>query len=176
MIKIKIGPEHDTEFKYKLNIRKTIGGDYIVYDHPDVDIMIMPQKRKVVILTNDSLNSSSKTYETQNQIMKFLRKKGVVKPETIHSGNVYSSLEAQYDELNPPKEGVSATDLVIKTIAEWVQQEKPNWLYQKELKEKEVESFTNPDDDTTTPLGRVDHQDKKGYGGDLGTFGTNWGR
>ena len=34
-----------------LNIRKTIDGNVLIADHPDVDIAIIPKDKKIVLLT-----------------------------------------------------------------------------------------------------------------------------
>jgi hypothetical protein len=173
-IKITVGV-NKADLKFKLNIRKTLDGNFIIFDHPDVDVVVMPEKRKILVLTNDSLNTSSKTYDIQNQIMKFLMKKGIVIPESIHSGNVYGSMEATYPELKNGADGLTATDYVLKTLSAWVEQEKEEWMYEKELKEKEIDRLTDPPADETTNLGKVPHEEKKG--GNLvlgGRIGAGW--
>ena len=35
------------DYKFSLDIRQTLGGDYVIYDHPDIDIVIMPKLKKV---------------------------------------------------------------------------------------------------------------------------------
>ena len=36
--------------KVRLDIRKALGGDLIISDHPDIDIVIMPGKNKILAL------------------------------------------------------------------------------------------------------------------------------
>ena len=31
------------KYKFSLDIRQTLGGDYAIYDHNDIDIVIMPK-------------------------------------------------------------------------------------------------------------------------------------
>lgn len=159
-INIKIGPLVN-ELKYKLNIKKTLESNFIIFDHPDIDIMVIPEKRKILVITNDTLNASSTTYDTQNQLFKFLFKKGVVMPDTIHAGSVYGSLQGLYPEL---KDGgdASATDFVLKAIAEWIDGERENWEYRDELKDQDVERLVDPDDTETTNLGKVPHRERRG--------------
>lgn len=34
-------------FTIKLKVRTTLAGDFIVSDHPDIDIVIMPEKKEI---------------------------------------------------------------------------------------------------------------------------------
>ena len=36
------------DYKFSLDIRQTLGGDYVIYDHPDIDIVIMPKLKKLL--------------------------------------------------------------------------------------------------------------------------------
>jgi hypothetical protein len=103
-------------------------------------------------------------------------KKGIIKPETVHAGNVYGSMEATYPELKDGGEGLTATDYVLKTLSAWVESEREEWLYQKEIKEKEIERLTDPPADETTNLGKVPHEKKKGGNDALigGRIGAGW--
>ena len=48
-LKINIGPEPKGEtLKFKLDARKTLDGNIIIFDHGDVDIVNMPEKSKVI--------------------------------------------------------------------------------------------------------------------------------
>jgi len=120
-INIKIGDAVKEPPKFKLNIRQTFDGSFIVYDHPDIDIVVMPDKRKILVLTNNSLNSSDKTYDIQNDFFKYMVKKGAILPDSVHVGNVYGSLEGTYPELKDIQKGVTATDLVILLVSQWVE-------------------------------------------------------
>ena len=76
---------------FKLNIRRSLNNDIMISDHPDVDIIV--NLKKIVLFPKESLNDI--VYDTQDRFFRFLRKKGIVNPETVRSGNVYGSIEAQ---------------------------------------------------------------------------------
>ena len=40
--------EIDYPTTIKLNLRRALNGDYLIYDHPLFDIVLMPQKNKIV--------------------------------------------------------------------------------------------------------------------------------
>ena len=58
-LKDKIGIKEDI----KLNIRKTLGNQLVVEDHPDVDIVIYPESKKILALAKHITNEE--VYDTQ---------------------------------------------------------------------------------------------------------------
>ena len=57
------------------DIRQTLGGDYVIYDHPDIDIVIMPKMKKIVAFPKDKI--SDLTYDTESRLFDYLTKKGI---------------------------------------------------------------------------------------------------
>jgi hypothetical protein len=98
-IKIKVkddampeAPKEPPKTKVNLDIRKTLDGNFIIQDHPYIDIIISPSKGKILVLS--TLSMDDKTYYTQNKYLDFLYKRGVIDPSTIQAGNIYASMEA----------------------------------------------------------------------------------
>ena len=54
-------------FSVKLKARRTLDGNIIVSDHPDVDVVIMPEKKKVIVFSKD--NFDDHIYQTQDRLM-----------------------------------------------------------------------------------------------------------
>ena len=77
-IKIVFGPKFT---KVKLNVRKTLDNNIVIYDHPLIDIVLIPSKNKVFTVPKDVPNSD--TYPAQDRYFKFLDKKGVLVKGTI---------------------------------------------------------------------------------------------
>ena len=77
---------------FSLVIRRTIDGEILILDHPEIDISIVPKEAKVIVFTKEHLDTES--YGYADEFFKYLHKKRVIKPETIKSGNFYGSLEA----------------------------------------------------------------------------------
>ena len=48
-----INNPHLHEIKFKLNIREAHNGDLMIFDHPDIDIVIMVEKQKVVTFAKE---------------------------------------------------------------------------------------------------------------------------
>ena len=62
--------------KVRLDIRKTLGGDLIISDHPDIDIVIIPGKNKILALAKQL--KSGVVYGAQNRLFEFLQARGLV--------------------------------------------------------------------------------------------------
>ena len=88
-IKKKIGIQKDIV----LDVRKTLGEQFVVFDHPDVDIVIIPESNKVLALAKHTPNDE--VYDTQDRLFLLLRKEGIVDPESVKAGFVYGSMEGQ---------------------------------------------------------------------------------
>ena len=74
-VSIKIGKPTESEkeipvTKVELNIRKTLDGDIMIFDHADIDIIIMKDKKKIVAFPKDIM--SEVVYGAQDRLFKFL--------------------------------------------------------------------------------------------------------
>ena len=75
-IKIVITDEGRKVEKILLNARKTIDGNIIISDHPDMNILIIPAKNKIVALPKGELDDE--LYDSQKRLFDYLFKKGVI--------------------------------------------------------------------------------------------------
>jgi len=156
-ITVKIGNAQDVDTKVALKLRKSLNGDFMIFDHEDIDIIVSPTKGKVIILPKDMLDD--KVYAAQNRLMKHLTKKGLIDQESIKSGNIYGSLSSNILE---PADDVNSTDLTLLNIGRWIDQERPHFMASKSYEEKEVERLVDPEDDESTELGEIPQADRKG--------------
>ena len=160
----------------KLNARKSLDGNIMIFDHEDMDIVLMPDKNKIVTFPKDMMED--KTYASQDRLFYFLNKKGVIQYESVRGGSVYGSLEANM--ATPIEEGVSALQVVLRTIGKFIEEEKPYFQIYNKTEEEQEERLTDPDDKDSTELGEVPHQAEKGSlrpGYVRGPYGlTNWYR
>ena len=150
------------DYKFSLDIRQTLGGDYVIYDHPDIDIVIMPDMKKIVSFPKDKI--SDLTYDTQSRLFDYLTKKGIVARDSIQSGNVYASLQGLIEEPKKPREGdpLDPIQPAMFGIAKFIEAEKPRYEYMKRMEEEEEDYYTHPTDDNSTELGKVPHAREKG--------------
>lgn len=152
----------------KLNISKTVNGDYYIKDHSDIDIVIMVEKNKVLALSKDLM--SEMVYGAQDRLFGYLTEKGLVDPSTVQGGSVYGSMEGmllQSDELNVP-------NMTILNISEWIDSERPYFEFVEKFEEMEVEHFVDPDEKESTELGEVPHEETKGTLRPGYTYGPYW--
>ena len=57
-IKVKIGDANQSkEVTLELNIRKSLNGDLMIFDHGDVDIILSQKNNKVVVFPKDLMES-----------------------------------------------------------------------------------------------------------------------
>ena len=139
---------------FNLNIRRSLDNDLMVYDHPDVDIVL--KKDKIILFPTEVLNDI--VYDTQDRFFLFLRKKGIIDPDTIRAGNVYGSMEAMLIG----KEEERQVPLVVMNISKFIEQERPYFEYVEKYKQMEEDEYLDPDRADSTELGEVPQQADKG--------------
>mgnify|MGYP003653607146 CR=1 FL=1 len=150
---------------FKINARRSLDGNIMIFDHIDIDIVYAPGKKK--LLTFAKQMQSDSVYAAQNRMFDYLMRHGVVIPESIRGGNVYGSMEAQVPE---PAGDLDATKVVMMSISKFLEEEKPYFMYEKAYKENEIEDLVEPDPEDSTELGEVPQAAKKGSIGKLRGF------
>jgi hypothetical protein len=160
-VSIKIGPPATPEAekpiaKVELNIRKTLDGDIMIFDHADIDIIIMKEKQKIIAFPKDIM--SEVVYGAQNRLFKFLNRKGLIQVDSVMGGSVYGSLQAAL----LPSEELNSVRLTIINIEKWIDEERPYFEFVEEFEEMEADRLTDPDEETSTELGEVPHEGTKG--------------
>ena len=69
-IKIKIGkskPEpKPIERTFELKIRKSLDGNLMIFDHADIDIVIMPTQNKILTMPKETMTDAA--YGAQNRL------------------------------------------------------------------------------------------------------------
>jgi hypothetical protein len=151
-------PKPKVQEKMSLKIRKSVDGNLMILDHEDLDVIIMPAKNKVVAFPKDEITDS--TYPAQDRLFYFLVKKGIIDSYSVHGGNVYGSMEGKmvpsYDDTVDPLE------MAVFLIGKFMKEEAPFYSLFKRQEKQLVSDLTNPDDEDSTELGEVPHQEKKG--------------
>jgi hypothetical protein len=140
----------------KLNARKSIDGNVMIFDHIDIDIVMMPEKKKIVAFPKEMV--SDVVYGAQNRMFDFLVKKGIILPETVQGGNVYGALEGAY----PESKTVDTTNVVLLSLSKFMEEERPYFAYDKAYRQQETDRLVDPDEEDTTELGEVPHNSNKG--------------
>jgi len=138
--------------------RKSLNGDFMIYDHDLIDIVVSSEKSKIYTFPKNE--TSEETYDTQRKLLEMLGRFGVVDRDSIKSGSVHSSLEA--DVHKSADEKISSFQMALLEVYNFIQEEKPNMDSREAYKDKLQNFFLDPDDEETTELGEVPHADKKG--------------
>lgn len=143
-------------FSIKLNARKTLDGNVIIYDHPSIDIVIIPAKNKIITMPKKTYYHD--TYSTQKRFFDFLESRGAIVLGSTRGGIVYNSLETFY----PTNEELDVLQIILLLTKKFLEEETKNTMTQKEYEEEVEELYTNPDDEDSTELGEVPQARKKG--------------
>ena len=133
----------------ELKARKTIAGDIMIFDHPDIDIMVSPSKNKIFALSKDRYGDH--IYATQSRLFEWLRRNGVVDPSKTRGGNIFGSLESTM--LIPEekqKENVSPVDIAVYSIAKFLHKEAPSVKGYKDYENNFDKQLIEPSDEDTT--------------------------
>ena len=157
-IKIKIGETDLKENKktVSLNLRKTLDGSILVYDHEELDIVVVPESRKIMALPKKVMGDH--IYATQDRLFDFLRRNGVVRPDSIQGGNIYGVLEAQY----PDTDKYDPVQVSLYYVSKFIDEERPYFETARQYEQEEIERLTDPTDQDSTELGEVPHEEEKG--------------
>lgn len=154
-INITIGEKDG--IKLSLRARRTMDGNIMVQDHDDLLIIINPNDKIIAAYPKEI--PSDNVYEAQDRMFKFLVKKGIISPDSVFGGNIYSSMQSEYLDAN---DGANTTQLVLFNIGKWINEEKPYLEMRDEFEEKGVKLLTNPDDEDSTELGEIPQEAEKG--------------
>ena len=154
----RVDTERETQATVTIDVRKTLGGDLVIYDHEDVDIVISPKNKNIIAFAKDEVNDI--VYDAQSRLFDYLVKKGVVKRESVQGANVYGAMEGALEEASV--EGVDSLQVAVLNVTKFMEEEAPRFMYQRMYDEQEEDRLTDPDGEESTELGEVPHKREKG--------------
>jgi hypothetical protein len=156
---IKIGRGNQSALvRLEMDLRKSLNGDLMIFDHGDIDIVLSPSSNKVVAFPKDSMNDL--VYGAQNRLFAHLRKKGLIIPESIIGGAFYGSFEAVMQE--PFKESLNAAKFTLLNISEFINEERPYFESTEAIVSMTDDELIHPDNEDSTELGEVPQSTEKG--------------
>ena len=144
-INITITPKKLVEIT--LDVKKSLDGNLMIFDHKDIDIVIITESNKVVTFPKNQY--SKHVYPSQDKLFSYLRRDGVIQYDSIKGGNIFMSMEAQIAE----SEEVNSIDATLYSISKFMIEE---------MAEQEEENLTEPTDEESTRLGEVPQEPRKG--------------
>ena len=156
-IKIKILIGGKEVEKILLNARKTIDGNIIVFDHPDMDIFILPAKSKLVSMPKEDLDDE--LYDSQKRLFKFLVRKGVIDQETVQSGNLFMSREGVIPDVDGEGDKIQ---YCLYALSKFIEQEIPFYKNQEQYEKEMEQDLLQPEIDEYTEFDSSLHSQNKG--------------
>ena len=160
-IKIKVGAaarKPTPSVTLELNIRKSLSGDLMIFDHADIDIVMSSKNNKITAFPKETMNDL--VYGAQNRLFAFLRKKGIVVAESVQGGSYYGALEALLETPNSDK--LNAAKLALINISKFIEEERPYFENLEAMVSATDSEFVDPDKADSTELGEVPQQAQQG--------------
>ncbi len=159
MLKVRIGtpPEYIQEYIDTLDMKKSLGGHFMIFNHKDINVVVKVKERKIIAYSKS--NFSDVVYNTQNRFFNYLMEHGVVEPETVRGTNVFGSLLAEYPESEEIK---NLSDIVLYNIALFMLEENDYMETVTKMEMEREEDLLNPSDADSTELGDVSQETTKG--------------
>jgi hypothetical protein len=77
---------------------------------------------------------------------------------SVRGGNTYGSIEGEIPVTDHP----SPIKLIMLNISNWIDDERPYFKALERLEDMEEERLTDPEEEDSTALGDVPHEDQKG--------------
>jgi hypothetical protein len=157
MLKITI-KDKETGIQKEVQLTRTLNGDYVLREHPEMEIIFIPTKNKILALPKDEYNEH--VYHAQNEFFQYMNKKGVIIPESINGGSIYGSLQAGYNA--QPPGGENPLQVVIYTAASYIEEKRPSIAFEKEFQDTMEKELFKPSVEDSTELGEIAQEPFKG--------------
>jgi hypothetical protein len=155
-ITVKLSEKEEPDETVSLKARKSLSGDIMIYDHNEMDIVIMPKKKKILTFAKEYYGDD--VYEAQNRLFNFLRKRGVIQYDSIAGGNIYYSMQATLQE----SEEYNTVQHALLAVSRFLILEKPQMEFDKAFEEQEEERLNEPPPGEYTELDLDRHEERKG--------------
>jgi len=157
-ITVKIGGAISKTVTLEMDIRKSLSGDLMIFDHGDIDIVLSPATNKIIAFPKVTMNDL--VYGAQNRLFAFLRKRGLVIPESIQAGSFYGSFEATME--TPINEDLSASKMTLVNISNFIDEERPYFESMETIVSMSDDEYIDPENEEATELGEVPQSTKQG--------------
>ena len=151
-VTIKVGPgAKDTIVTLELDVRKSMNGELMIFDHGDIDIVLSAGKDKVITFPKDTMNDL--VYGAQNRLFTQLHKKGIIVPESIQAGSFFGALEATLEK--SINEEATTPKMALINISEFIDEERPYFESTEAIVSMMDDELVHPDKADSTELGEV---------------------
>jgi len=156
-IKIGRGSEKAT-VKLEMDIRRSMAGDLMIFDHGDIDIVLSSAQNKVIAFPKETMNDM--VYGAQNRLFAHLRKQGLVVAESIQGGAFFGALEGTLEAAF--KEDLNTAKLTLVNISNFIDEERPYFESTEAIVSMTDDELIHPDKADSTELGEVPQKTEQG--------------
>ena len=156
-VTLKIIDEDEVLASFQLKAKKTLDGNIIIYDHADIDIIVMPEQKKVVTFKKDSVTGDI-AYGASDRMFKYLATRGLVSLDNVRGGSILNSFEAAI----PESDLKIPIKVLMLSISKWIEEERPYFEYGNDYEDMMQDRILEPDQEESTDLGEVPHDKSKG--------------
>ena len=153
---IEVGVEPVPSQLIHLDIRRTLDNNYIIFDHPLFDIVVDPDKKKVMTFVKKF--AKTEAYPHQDAFFDYLKTRGVILAGTVKGGNIFGSIEATY----PANKKMDVIKVVLLNIFMFLRTELPNLKKALDYDYEVDHMLVDPSAEDSTEYGEVPQQKKKG--------------
>ncbi len=160
-IKIKVGDaarKPVPTIRLELNIRKSLNGDLMIFDHADIDIVLSSKSNKVTAFPKETM--SDLVYGAQNRLFSYLRKKGLIVAESIQGGSFYGAIEGTIETSYSDK--INSTKMTLLNISKFIDEERPYFENLEAHIAGVEDDLIDPNAEESTELGDVPEKVKQG--------------
>jgi|TARA_Y100000034_G_scaffold48624_1_gene60151 hypothetical protein len=158
-ITIKVGADANApSVTLELDIRKSMNGDLMIFDHGDIDIVLSARKNTVTAFPKETITNLA--YGAQNRLFSFLQKKGLVVAESIQGGAFYGSMEAMME--TPYSDKLNTSKMALINISRFIDEERPYFESTEAIISMTDDELIHPDKTDSTELGEVPQAVEKG--------------
>ena len=148
----------DAVVRLEMDVRKSMNGDLMIFDHGDIDIVLSTKDNKITAFPKETM--SNLVYGAQNRLFAHLRKRGLVIPETIQGGAFYGSIEALMEEAS--SENLSTPKMALINISNFIDEERPYFESTEAIISMTDDELIHPDKEDSTELGEVPQRSEQG--------------
>jgi len=140
----------------ELKARKTPDGNVMIFDHNDIDIVLMPSKNKVVAFPKEEYGEN--VYNAQSRMFDYLVRKGVIIYDSVQGGNIFSSIEGNIVE----SKDYNTTQLTLFAIGKFIEEERPSMEYERAMEIEFERRLSQPLESESTEFDPRRHGKQKG--------------
>ena len=143
-------------FTVKLNARKTLDNNIIIYDNRFFNVVLIPFKNKIITMPKQNVNRD--TYPMQNDFLTFLQDKGALVFGSIRSGSTFRSLEAFY----AVNDEIDVLQVIMLLAKSYIELHGHDYTTLDDYLDDVEDMYVEPPADETTPYGKVPQDPTKG--------------